>query len=148
MAANPGVVEKIAVPELSEQVLGRLARQVALGVGAFDLRLRSSNGAYRVTALEQAKLMPQWLALLFVLGGLLLPTLTTTYAIIAERERRSLELLISLPVSVAEVLAAKILAVLIVTGLVRSVRPATRRAPTPRTGATSSAPGPGGRNNR
>ena len=56
--------------------------------------------------------------LLFVLGGLLLPTLTTTYAIIAERERRSLELLISLPVSVAEVLAAKILAVLIVTGLV------------------------------
>lgn len=56
--------------------------------------------------------------LLFVLGGLLLPSLTTTYAIVAERERRSLELLLSLPVSVAEILAAKLLAVLAVTALI------------------------------
>lgn len=56
--------------------------------------------------------------LLFVIGGLLLPTLTTTYAIVAERERRSLELLISLPVSVNEILAAKLLSVLLVTALV------------------------------
>src|SRR5688500_16334775 len=47
--------------------------------------------------------------LLFVMGGLLLPTLTTTYAIVAERERRSLELLVSLPVTVSEILAAKLL---------------------------------------
>ena len=56
--------------------------------------------------------------LLFVIGGMLLPTLTTTYAIVAERERRSLELLVSLPVSVNEILGAKLLAVLVVTALV------------------------------
>jgi ABC-type Na+ efflux pump permease subunit len=56
--------------------------------------------------------------IIFVLGGMLLPTLTTTYAIVAERERRSLELLVSLPVSVSEILAAKLLMVLIVTALV------------------------------
>ena len=54
----------------------------------------------------------------FVIGGMLLPTMTTTYAIVAERERHSLELLVSLPVSVSEVLAAKLLAVLLVTGIV------------------------------
>jgi len=31
-----------------------------------------SNGAYRVTALEQQKLIPQWLALLIIVGALLL----------------------------------------------------------------------------
>src|SRR4029079_12114515 len=55
---------------------------------------------------------------LCVIGGLLLPSLTTSYAIVAERERRSLELLVSLPVSVSEILAAKLLMVLVVTGLV------------------------------
>ena len=56
--------------------------------------------------------------LLFVMGGLLLPSLTTTYAIVAERERRSLELLVALPVSVSEILTAKLLAVLAVTAIV------------------------------
>ena len=31
-----------------------------------------SNGAYRITALEQEKLLPQWLALLLIVGALLL----------------------------------------------------------------------------
>jgi ABC-type transport system involved in multi-copper enzyme maturation permease subunit len=56
--------------------------------------------------------------LLFVIGGLLIPSLTTTYAIVAERERRSLELLISLPATVAEILTAKLLAVLAVTAII------------------------------
>ena len=56
--------------------------------------------------------------ILFVIGGLLLPSLTTSYAIVAERERRSLELLVSLPVTVTEILSAKLLMVLIVTCLV------------------------------
>ncbi len=55
---------------------------------------------------------------LFVIGGMMLPTLTTTYAIVAERERRTLELLIAMPVTVAEILAAKLLMVLTVTALV------------------------------
>jgi ABC-type Na+ efflux pump permease subunit len=56
--------------------------------------------------------------ILFVMGGLLLPSLTTAYAIVAERERRSLELLVSLPVTVSEILTAKLLMVLTVTALV------------------------------
>ena len=32
----------------------------------------NNNGAYRVTALEQQKLLPQWLALLLIVGALLL----------------------------------------------------------------------------
>jgi len=72
-----------------------------------------------VTSSEPNELLLQLIyPVLFVLGGLLLPTLTTTYAIVAERERRSLELLIALPVSVNEILAAKLAMVLVVTGLV------------------------------
>ena len=56
--------------------------------------------------------------LFFTLGGLMLPSLTTTYAIVAERERRSLELLIALPVTVGEILLAKLLAVLVVSLIV------------------------------
>jgi ABC-type Na+ efflux pump permease subunit len=56
--------------------------------------------------------------MLLVFGGLLLPGLTTTYAIVTERERRSLELLVSLPVSVGEILAAKLLGVLVVTAVI------------------------------
>ena len=49
-------------------------RRVAAGDGASGsgwIGLRS-NGAYRVTALEQSKLLPQWLALLLIVGALLL----------------------------------------------------------------------------
>lgn len=56
--------------------------------------------------------------LLLVLGGLMLPSLTTTYAIVAERERRSLELLVSLPVSVGEIIVAKLASVLVVTAII------------------------------
>jgi hypothetical protein len=45
------------------------ARDTASGSGWIGLR---DNGAYRVTALEQEKLLPQWLALLLILGALLL----------------------------------------------------------------------------
>jgi len=41
----------------------------ASGSGWIGLR---SNGAYRVTTLEQQKLLPQWLALLLIVGALLL----------------------------------------------------------------------------
>jgi hypothetical protein len=49
-------------------------RRVGLGDSASGsnwIGLRS-NGAYRVTALEQEKLLPQWLALLLIVGALLL----------------------------------------------------------------------------
>lgn len=68
---------------------------------------------------EPSQLVVQFFYPMFlVMGGLLLPSLTTTYAIVVERERRSLELLIALPVTVAEILTAKLLAVLAVTALI------------------------------
>jgi hypothetical protein len=45
------------------------ASDSASGTSWIGLR---SNGAYRVTALEQEKLLPQWLALLLIVGALLL----------------------------------------------------------------------------
>ena len=43
--------------------------KIASGSNWIGLR---SNGAYRVIALEQEKLLPQWLALLLIVGALLL----------------------------------------------------------------------------
>jgi ABC-2 type transport system permease protein len=48
--------------------------------------------------------------LFFVLAGLLTPSLAATYTVVSERERRSLELLMSLPVTVTDILAAKVAA--------------------------------------
>jgi len=53
------------VPEIRRVGLG----ETASGDRWIGLR---SNGAYRVTALEQQKLLPQWLALLLIVGALLL----------------------------------------------------------------------------
>jgi hypothetical protein len=53
------------MPEIRRVGVGRTAS------GSNWIGLRS-NGAYRVTALEQEKLMPQWLALLLIVGSLLL----------------------------------------------------------------------------
>jgi hypothetical protein len=53
------------VPEIRRVEAG----DTASGSNWIGLR---SNGAYRVTALEQEKLLPQWLALLLIVGALLL----------------------------------------------------------------------------
>lgn len=53
------------VPEIRRVDSG----DTASGSGWIGLR---NNGAYRVTALEQQKLLPQWLALLLIVGALLL----------------------------------------------------------------------------
>jgi ABC-type Na+ efflux pump permease subunit len=93
-----------------------------------QLQLPNSNSLRQMRALPLAGLSsvasPNELLLqviypvLFIMGGMLLPAMTTSYAIVAERERQTLELLVSLPVSVKEVLATKLLAVLIVAALV------------------------------
>ena len=87
------------------------------GPGLQELRNSPLPGLSDVTDSNQL-LVEFFYPMLLVIGGLLLPSLTTTYAIVAERERRSLELLISLPVTVAEILAAKLLAVLAVTAII------------------------------
>lgn len=53
------------LPEIRRVGVGRTAS------GSNWIGLRS-NGAYRVTALEQEKLLPQWLALLLIAGSLLI----------------------------------------------------------------------------
>ena len=53
------------------------------------------------------------LPMLLVLGGLIVPSVSATYTIVAEREKRSLELLMALPARVSDILLAKLLAMLV-----------------------------------
>lgn len=53
------------------------------------------------------------LPLFVALGGLVIPSITATYTIIGERERRTLELLVALPVSLEQIIMSKLLAVLL-----------------------------------
>jgi len=55
------------------------------------------------------------LPLCMLAGGLLVPSSTATYTLIAEREQRTLELLVGLPVRIGQVLLAKLLVVASVT---------------------------------
>ncbi|MBI4319907.1 MAG: ABC transporter permease subunit [Chloroflexi bacterium] len=58
------------------------------------------------------------LPLFITLGGLVIPSIAATYTIIGERERRTLELLVALPVSLAQIVFAKLIAVLLLaTGI-------------------------------
>jgi ABC-type Na+ efflux pump permease subunit len=53
---------------------------------------------------------------LMSMGGLLTPALTASYTFIAERETRTLELLVALPVRVGQILQAKLMAILALAG--------------------------------
>ncbi len=55
------------------------------------------------------------LPLMVSLGGLIVPMVSATYTIVAEREARTLELLVSLPVAMEQVILAKLLALLALT---------------------------------
>ena len=55
------------------------------------------------------------LPLFIAMVGIILPMLLTTHLVINERERRTLELLVALPVRIQEVMRAKLLAVVIAT---------------------------------
>jgi ABC-2 type transport system permease protein len=52
------------------------------------------------------------LPFMIMISGLMMPSILATYTIIAERERRTLELLVALPVSVRDILVSKLGAVL------------------------------------
>lgn len=58
------------------------------------------------------------LPLLVTIGGLLVPSTMATYTLIAERENRTLELLVALPVRVGQILLAKLLVILMVAASV------------------------------
>ena len=61
-------------------------------------------------ALYTGLLLPLFVAM----TGVIVPSVATAYAVVAERERRSLDLLMALPVSVTDVLVAKVLSVFVV----------------------------------
>ena len=62
---------------------------------------------------EPRLLLVRFLFPLFLtLGGLVVPSATATYTVVAERERRTIELLLALPTRVSEILLAKLLAML------------------------------------
>lgn len=54
------------------------------------------------------------LPLFVALTGVIVPAVATSYAVVTERERRSLDLLMALPVAVADVLVAKVVSVMVV----------------------------------
>jgi ABC-2 type transport system permease protein len=56
--------------------------------------------------------------LLVTICGLIVPSLAASYTIVSERERRTLELLIALPVRLTDILLAKLLSILILGVLV------------------------------
>jgi ABC-2 type transport system permease protein len=58
------------------------------------------------------------LPMFMCLGGLIVPSVAATYTVVAEREKRSLDLLMALPVTVTDILVAKLLSMLILAGLV------------------------------
>jgi len=84
----------------------------ALPVGAIELGAAVPLGAAND---PNAVLRMLILPLCMLAGGLLVPSSTATYTLIAEREQRTLELLVGLPVRIGQVLLAKLLVVALVT---------------------------------
>jgi ABC-type Na+ efflux pump permease subunit len=58
------------------------------------------------------------LPLFMMIGGLIVPSITANYTLIAERENRTIELLVALPVRVGQILLAKLLVIVLLAGAV------------------------------
>jgi ABC-type transport system involved in multi-copper enzyme maturation permease subunit len=86
-SAGPGAATGPAASPVNDAVLGRFQRPEDMFVYL---------------------LLPLFVAL----TGVVVPAVATAYAVVAERERHSLDLLMALPVSVTDVLVAKVLSVL------------------------------------
>lgn len=63
-------------------------------------------------AVMRALLLP----LFVTIGGLMVPSITAIYTMIAERENRTLELLVALPVRIGQILLAKLLVIVLLAG--------------------------------
>lgn len=66
----------------------------------------------------RAVLVYYLLPIFVVLAGLLGPAMTAIHTIVVERERRTVELLVSLPVSVRHIVLAKLVATIVLAGVV------------------------------
>jgi ABC-2 type transport system permease protein len=68
---------------------------------------------------DQTQLLVSFMLPFFILlGGLVAPSISATYTVVAEREKRTLDLLIALPVSVTDILLGKLLAMLVLASVV------------------------------
>lgn len=75
----------------------------------------------RALAADPQAMMRAMLVPFIALGGLIVPSVTASYILISERESRTLELLVALPVRVGQILLAKLLALLALASLVTVV---------------------------
>jgi ABC-type Na+ efflux pump permease subunit len=94
---------------------------VALSAGAPPGMVAPPGGklppGLEVVAQDPKALLGFTLLPLLALGALVVPTVTASYAITSEREARTLELLVALPVRVGQILLAKLLAILAITSI-------------------------------
>jgi ABC-2 type transport system permease protein len=70
---------------------------------------------------DMGAVLRAFLPAFMALGGLIVPSVTASYTLISERESRTLELLVALPVRVGQILLAKLLALLALASLVTLV---------------------------
>jgi ABC-2 type transport system permease protein len=114
---------------VSATLLPLLLLVVTPGIQLYSLRAAAeqgtltrsqSSGLLRADLIDDPmQLFARFLFPLFlILGGLIVPSVAATYTVVGERERRSLELLLSLPVRVGDILAAKLVAMLILASSV------------------------------
>lgn len=75
----------------------------------------------RTLAEDPLAMMRAMLVPFIALGGLIVPSVTASYILITERESRTLELLVALPVRVGQILLAKLLALLALASAVTLV---------------------------
>ena len=95
--------------------LGQLAGFTAAGDATTSSAANPGNAVLASRFGRPIELFTGLLLPLFVaMTGVIVPSVATAYAVVAERERRSLDLLMALPVSVTEVLVAKVLSVFLV----------------------------------
>ena len=101
----------LVVPMAQLAAFSASSGQEALTAGS-----RSAANAALLARFERPMAMYTGLMLpLFVaMTGVVVPSVATAYAVVAERERRSLDLLMALPVTVTEVLVAKVLSIFLV----------------------------------
>lgn len=98
----------------SAQILGASIEQPGMKIPE-GLPLPPALQRLREDPAGMATLM---LPLFFALGGMIVPMVSASYTVISERESRTVELLIALPVTVGQILVAKLLAILVLAGAV------------------------------
>ena len=97
-----------------------------LGLSIEQPGMKLPEGLPLPPALQRVRDDPAGMAMLmlplfFALGGMIVPMVAASYTVISERETRTVELLIALPVTVGQILLAKLLAIGILAAAVTAL---------------------------